>query len=223
MQAFYYPMMMLAAVIMIYAAYNSQKGSFPKNAAFSLGNMRSVNTGSVNIGSGNANSGNISSSKILVAAACFSLVVYLRSFVGLALEFPWRGLGNWGVALICAVVFGKVAGGFAADKLGVIKTSILSLGSAALLFLLFQTPVAGVAALLLFNMTMPVTLWAMSKLFPGAKGFAFGLLTFALFLGFLPIYLGVDISAYAPWLFAALSAVSLGILFFGLRKSDAKA
>jgi len=141
----------------------------------------------------------------------------------LALEFPWRGLGNWGVMLICAVVLGKVAGGFAADKLGVYKTSIISLGLATLLFLLFQIPVAGVAALLLFNMTMPITLWATAKLFPGAKGFSFGLLMFALFLGFLPGYLGVDVLAYTSWLFAGLSAVSLGILLFGLRKSGAKA
>jgi len=206
MNAFYFPVMMLAAVILIYAVYKSQKGSHPKNAAFSIGNI---------------NSKSIESGRILIAVACFFLVVCLRSFVGLALDFPWKGIGNWSVTLVCAVVFGKVAGGFVADKLGVGRTSILSLGAAALLFLLFQIPVAGVAALLLFNMTMPITLWAMAKLFPGAKGFAFGLLTFALFLGFLPIYLGVDVSVYAPWLFAALSVVSLGILFFGLRKGGA--
>ena len=218
MYALYFPVMLLAAVIMIYIVYKSQKGSYPKNAAFSLGN-----TGSGNAGSGNTGPGNAAFGKFLIAAACFFLVVCLRSFVGLALEFPWRGLGNWGVMLICAVVLGKVAGGFAADKFGVFKTSLLSLGPAALLFLLSQVPVAGVAALLLFNMTMPVTLWAMAKLFPGAKGFSFGLLMFALFLGFLPVYLGSDISAYTPWLFAALSAVSLGILLFGLRKSGVKA
>jgi len=263
MQAFYFPVMMLAAVILIYVIYRSQKGSYPGNAAFSLWNIGfgvmntggtgtggskagitnaggkstgNAKAGNINAGgsnaenpnagamsSGNINSWNINSGRILIAAACFFLVVCLRSFVGLALDFPWKGFGSWGVTLVCAVVFGKVAGGFVADKLGVVKTSILSLGAAALLFLLFQIPVAGVAALLLFNMTMPVTLWAMAKLFPGAKGFAFGLLTFALFLGFLPVYLKVDISAYAPWLFAALSVVSLGILFFGLRKGGEKA
>lgn len=39
-------------------------------------------------------------------------------------------------------------------------------------------------------MTMPVTLWAVARILPGAKGFSFGLLTFALFLGFCPSYLG---------------------------------
>jgi len=223
MYALCFPVMLLAAVIMIYAVYRSQKGSYPKNAAFSLGNMSSVNTDPGDTGRGNTGSGNTDSVKILISAACFFLVVCLRSFVGLALEFPWRGLGNWGVILICAVVFGKVAGGFAADKFGVFKASLLSLGLAALLFLLSHVPVAGVAALLLFNMTMPITLWAMAKLFPGAKGFSFGLLMFALFLGFLPVCLGVDVSAYTPWLFAGLSAVSLGILLFGLRKSGGKA
>jgi FSR family fosmidomycin resistance protein-like MFS transporter len=68
----------------------------------------------------------------------------------------------------------------------------------------------------LFNMTMPVTLWATAKIFPGAKGFAFGLLTFGLFLGFLPVYLGIEINA--PRLFALFAAVSLALLWLGLRR-----
>jgi len=73
--------------------------------------------------------------------------------------------------------------------------------------------------MLLFNMTMPVTLWAMAKIMPGAKGFAFGLLTFGLFLGFLPVYLGIDVTQYTSWIFALISAVSLIILLTGLRRA----
>ena len=42
----------------------------------------------------------------------------------------------------------------------------------------------------LFNMTMPVTLHRAAMLLPGHRGFAFGLLTFGLFLGFLPAAFG---------------------------------
>jgi len=68
-------------------------------------------------------------------------------------------------------------------------------------------------------MTMPITLWAMAKILPGAKGFSFGLLTFALFLGFLPVYLGINVPQSISWLFALLAALSLIILLTGLRKA----
>ena len=158
----------------------------------------------------------------LIAAACLFLVVCLRSYTGLSIDFPWKTAGHWGLALVLASAFGKAAGGFLAGlrvpdgALGARRSAALSLGIAAVLFLFPQTPAAGVAAMFLFNMSMPITLWGMAKLFPGAKGFSFGLLTFALFLGFLPGYLG----AGAPPLlvFAPLSAISLALTVMGLRK-----
>ena len=193
------PLVLIAMAGVIFAVYKSQKGAYPQNAAFSLDG--------------------IGSARVLTAVACLFLVVCLRSFVGMALNFSWKGVGYWSTALICAVVFGKTLGGFAADGFGVKKASLVSLGAAALLFLLPRIPVAGVAAVLLFNMTMPVTLWAAAKVLPGAKGFAFGLLTFGLFIGFLPAYFGIDVLQYAAWLFASVSAVSLVILLVGLRRA----
>jgi FSR family fosmidomycin resistance protein-like MFS transporter len=156
---------------------------------------------------------------VLAAALCLLLVVCLRSYVGMTLSFDWKGDGYWGWALIAAVVLGKTAGGFLADRFGALRTSIVSLALAAGLFLLPDVPAAGAAAVFLFNMTMPVTLWALVRLFPGAKGFAFGLLTFGLFLGFVPVYLG-----YPPLLttgagFALASCASLGLLLVGLRRT----
>ena len=154
---------------------------------------------------------------VLITVACLFLVVCLRSFVGLALNFPWKAAGYWGLALVCASVFGKTAGGFLSDKLGPLKTAVLTLGVSALLFLFPHTAAAGTGAVLFFNMTMPVTLWVTAKIFPGAKGFSFGLLTFALFLGFLPVYLGLSASV---WLFAPAAAVSLALLYAGLSRLE---
>lgn len=47
---------------------------------------------------------------------------------------------------------------------------------------------AGILALLFFNMTMPLTLFLMWNEMREQPGLAFGVLTFALFLGFLPVY-----------------------------------
>ena len=154
----------------------------------------------------------------LIAASCLFLVVCLRSYVGLAIDFPWKSVGYWAPTLVCVSAFGKAAGGFLSDRFGPVRTAVASLGVAALLLLLPQIPAAGVAAIFLFNMTMPITLWSLAKLFPGAKGFSFGLLTFALFLGFLPIYLGVGTPPF--WVFTPLAAVSLALLCMGLRRYE---
>jgi FSR family fosmidomycin resistance protein-like MFS transporter len=196
--AFIPPALAIAAGF-IAAPHIARKNAHSKNAPFSL------------IFSGNGH--------VVVAISCLFLVVCLRSFVGLTLDFPWKSTGPWATALICAVVLGKTLGGFSADRFGLQKTTLLSLGLATLLFLFPTMPPAGVTAVLLFNMTMPITLWALAKILPGAKGFAFGLLAFGLFLGFLPRYLGAEIPQTLPWLFAALAATSLALLWTGLRKA----
>ncbi|MCL1866078.1 MAG: hypothetical protein FWF82_01565 [Oscillospiraceae bacterium] len=199
--AYTIPLALIAAAVVIFAVYKAQKGTYPKNVPVSL------------------KSGLCGHSKNMAfAVACFFFVVVLRSFVGMSLNFPWKGTGNWGLILLCAVVFGKTLGGFAADGFGLRKTSAVSLGLAAVLFLFPAVPVAGVAAVLLFNMTMPITLWAMARVFPAAKGFAFGILTFGLFIGFLPSYLQADVSGASDWLYALLAAVSLIVLMAGLFK-----
>lgn len=186
------------SALSISALRKVQKG-YPANAAFSLEGAKA----------GGA----------VAAAVCLFFVVCMRSYIGLALNFPWKGEGRLGMMLICAAVFGKVLGGFAAGRFGAVKISVISLGIAALLFLFAQIPPMGIFAVLLFNMTMPVTLWAMAKILPGAKGFAFGMLTFGLFLGFLPVYLGVGVLPDSSLSFALLTAVSLGVIWVGLRRA----
>jgi len=158
--------------------------------------------------------------RLIVAVICLFLVVCLRSYVGLSIDFPWRTAGYWGLALICASAFGKTIGGFLFDRFGAVKTTVVTLGIASLLFLIPQFPIAGVSAILLFNMTMPITLWFIAKMMPGAKGFSFGLLTFALFLGFLPVYLGA--SAPVFWVFALLAVLSLLLLAMVIRLLGSK-
>jgi len=143
------------------------------------------------------------------------VVVVLRSYTGFVFKFAWKS-GAWAWLFTAGVVLGKALGGFAADRFGSVKTSVVSLALAAGLFLLSDSAPFGVAAVLLFNMTMPITLRAAADLLPGAKGFSFGLLTFALFLGFVPALLGLP-SVSAPPVYAALSLLSLAVLLPALR------
>ena len=155
----------------------------------------------------------------MIALLALILVVCLRSFTGFLFSFPWK-TGAWAWIFVLCVVLGKSAGGLLYDRFGGVRTSVVTLGGAAALFLLSGHPAAGCAAVLLFNMTMPVTLRAAADLLPKAKGFSFGLLTFALFLGFLPEYMGLS-AIRAGWMYAVLSALSLALLLLGLRKPGA--
>ena len=150
---------------------------------------------------------------LLPWAGLLFLVVVLRSYGGMAGSYSWK-TGLWIPAAVMAVVMGKACGGLAADRLGPEKTSALSLLLAAGCFLLGGQAVFGLLALFLFHMTMPITLFALARAMPGCRGFSFGLLTFALFLGFLPSYLGAG--TIGPVAIAAVSAASLLMLLPGL-------
>ncbi len=127
----------------------------------------------------------------LAAALCLGLVVFFRSYLGMIQNFDWKeGLGA-GAFIVCATALGKMAGGLLADVAGMKRTAIGSVVLAGFLYLFPGCPLTGILAVFFWNMTMPLTLWAAAKLFPGAKGFVFGLMTFCLFLGFCPVYLGV--------------------------------
>ena len=130
-------------------------------------------------------------SPVPLALCCFAVVV-LRSFVGFQVVFPWR-IGWLAFAAVAAVVLGKMVGGVLAVRFGMKQTTLLSLSMAALGFCLGAIPVFGLLALLCFNMTMPLTLYALWRRFPRYPGTVFGSLTLALFLGFLPAAFGVKL------------------------------
>ena len=142
-------------------------------------------------------------------------VVVLRSFAGMAGSFPWKQ-GAYSLAAVLCVAAGKTLGGIAADHFGMRIAGAASLSAAAVCFLFSQQALPGLAALLLFNMSMPVTLHALALRMPRCKGFSFGMLTFALFLGFVPIYLGAGSVSAA--ILAVCAVVSALLLLPALRK-----
>lgn len=157
---------------------------------------------------------------VVPPAALLFAVVLLRSFGGLAGSFSWKA-GLFLPLAAVAVSLGKAAGGFAVDHAGPRVTGLSSLTVAGLLFLLGgDSPAAGMLALFSFQMTMPLTLWALARLMPGCKAFSFGLLTFALFLGFVPVYLGW--SGLSGPALGLLALVSCPLLLAGLGRRRAR-
>lgn len=143
-------------------------------------------------------------------ALCCFLVVALRSWVGLGVNFEWKAA--YGFLAVLMTALGKALGGILAARFGISRTIRWSLLLAAGCYLLGENALCGMAAMLFFNMSMPVTLYLLAKQLPGMAGFSFGLLTFGLFLGFLPVYAGVELPVSGSVFGMAGSLISLALL-----------
>lgn len=165
-----------------------------------------------NITSGNRNmEGEKSWKNILLILCCF-LVVILRSYVGMNGQYGWKTTQFLQIVAVLAVVLGKICGGLLAARVGIGKTVCTSLILAMICFLGCQSVLPGIGALFFFNMTMPITLYLLARRFLQMPGFFFGLLTFALFLGFLPVYFGWNIGMPTSVMGCVGSGISLLLL-----------
>lgn len=145
-----------------------------------------------------------------LAVIALFFVVVLRGFSAGAQAFAWKeSLALW---VLVAVVAGKALGGYLADRFGAYGVGVGSLAVAGVCFCVPSSPVLGLLGLFAFQLTMPITLWMLAGILP--KGFAFGLLTFGLFVGSLPMLLGYDVASSLPVLVLA----SLLLFAMGTRK-----
>ena len=127
-------------------------------------------------------------------------VVVLRSYGGVIMSFPWK-TGAWAwIAALC-VVGGKCIGGFASDRFGEVRSATVTL--------------PGALGLLLFNMSMPVTLYAAKDILREGRATAFGLLTLGLFLGMLPAFSGASGSGQD---YAMICLISIMLIRVGVGK-----
>lgn len=79
---------------------------------------------------------------------------------------------------------------------------------------------AALIGVLLFNMTMPVTLSELYRKLTAYPGTAFGLLTFVLYLGVLPLFSGTG-EVSSPAVYAVLTVISLILIIAGLLLPEA--
>ena len=147
----------------------------------------------------------------LIGLCCFAVVI-IRSLVSLSMSFPWKSVPLLGTLAVFGAAAGKCCGGFLASRFGLAKTVAATLLLASVCYLLAETGVFGLTAIFLFNMSMPLTLYLLAAHLPTMPGFAFGLLTFGLFLGFLPVYWQVDPGFSTGILGAVGSVISCALL-----------
>jgi FSR family fosmidomycin resistance protein-like MFS transporter len=154
---------------------------------------------------------------ILAVAILLSLSVAVRSLVGTVGCNACDKTLLLAVALPVVAFAGKFAGGFLADRFGWIDLSTVALlASAPLLAFSGGDLWLALPGLLLFQMTMPVTLTAMFRLMPARPALGFGLLCLALIVGAMPAYLP---EGWRPQGLAVLGLVlgSAAILFVALK------
>ncbi|MDE6594079.1 MAG: hypothetical protein K2K57_13585 [Oscillospiraceae bacterium] len=159
---------------------------------------------------------------LIWAAGMFTAVVVIRSFGGFAVSLPWKTAGAAALAAVFATASGKAAGGYLSDIFGKKPASAVSMGAAALLYIFSGNMIVGSLAVFLFNMTMPITLRAAADIMKGKRGFSFGLLTFGLFLGYIPMYLNGRLRI-SGGVMAALCVLSGALLFGGWKLMDNEA
>ena len=151
-----------------------------------------------------------------IAIICIFITVCIRSYVGMILAFTWKSKFIFSLLSIFGVVLGKMLGGIIGDKIGFDKISISLLISAICFIFSFTNPIIGIIAILLFNMTMPITLICLSNIFDNNKGLSFGLLTLALFVGAVPTFVGYNQGFTKIGLFI-ITLISSIILYVALR------
>lgn len=170
--------------------------------------------------------GGSAAARVVVPAAvlCLFTAVLFRSYAGTIMRYGWKK-AFLAFLFTVGIVSGKMLGGIIGDRAGWRRTAVVSLAVSGLLFLAADRhAVCGIAAVFLFNMTMPLTLSALAKMYPDREGRAFGLTTLALFLGTLPSMAesaGI-MRAGGSSLLPAVCAVSLLLMAAGLRREDRK-
>ena len=117
------------------------------------------------------------------------IVVIVRGYMAYGIPTSWKKTTVQTIILFVSMGLGKALGGVLADVFGIKKVAIMSL-LFALPFLMFgdNNMFISLFGVMLFSMTMSVTLALIVSVLPKAPGLAFGFTTIGLFLGTVPIF-----------------------------------
>lgn len=124
--------------------------------------------------------------RILVLAF---IVVMIRSYMAYGIPTAWNKTVMQSIALFSAMGAGKALGGVLADRFGAKKVALIS-SLLAFPFLLAgnHQMYVSLIGIMLFSMTMPITLGTIASVLRRAPGLAFGITTIGLLFGLLPVF-----------------------------------
>jgi len=145
-----------------------------------------------------------------------SVSIMIRSYAGVILPLAWKTTTFFFMLPAVGAFIGKASGGYLADRVGAKKIGVTSLLSAAVILTFgHTTPELYLMGIILFNMSMPITLCAVASCLPRNPGLAFGVTTLALLCGNVPTFF------YPPPVYSAvffmLAVISVMCLNYILR------
>jgi len=145
------------------------------------------------------------------------LSVAIRALVGGAAARGYDRTQWLVVGLPVAAVAGKALGGVIADRAGWTRTTVAALVVAAPVVAFVQPhPAVLLLGLMVFQLTMPVTLVAVARMIPERLATGFGLTCLALILGALPTMFGWGAALVARPALGAWVLLSAGVAWAGL-------
>ena len=124
---------------------------------------------------------------LVILSAVF--IVIIRAYMGYGIPTSWNKTVLESILLYSFMGVGKCLGGILIDTIGIKKTATISI-LASLPFLCFgdKIMIVSLFGIMLFSMTMAVTLAILVSTLKKSPGLAFGLTTIGLFLGTVPIF-----------------------------------
>lgn len=157
--------------------------------------------------------------EVAIIVILLSIIVGLRSMIGLVSIplFTTTLISVIGIGI--ATSFGKILGGILADTIGIKWTVLITLPLSLIGFSLFRDNlIIYIISIILFNTTMPITLFLSNKMLPNKEGLSFGILAASLFPGYLfgNLYTYLDLS-YIPLLCASI-LLSIIIILYSYKK-----
>lgn len=184
--------------------------------------VRAPNASSVTAESSKDEASNVSPVPRLTALVVVGLLlftVFVRSIIGGGANHALTRTVSLGFALGIAACLGKFVGGFIADRVGWLRTSVGALAiSLPLLVGGERHAWAVVLGMVIFQATMPVTLSASAMLMPSRPATAFGLTALAIVIGAAISWAGPSIAQalHRESVAGGLLVVSALGVFYGL-------
>lgn len=124
---------------------------------------------------------------VAVIVAVAFLVTMTRSYLGYAIPISWKKELWQAFLLFFAMGIGKAAGGWLADRIGALKTALITIiGSVPFLIFGEDIMVVSITGVFLFSTTMSLTFGMLLSVMNDNPGLAFGVTTTALAFGVIP-------------------------------------
>lgn len=150
-----------------------------------------------------------------------SLVVLIRAIMGSACKPSIELTLIEVISISVGISLGKILGGILSDKIGIKITTIVTLMISMIGYFFFiDNIVIYIISTILFNTTMPITLYLSNKAFNKHYGLSFGVLAFMLYPGYLlgMLYNMLNLSIY-PLICISVVISMMVILYVNKKES----